>query len=301
MNNSLASEVQFTLLETLTCQNILGEGIQWNLQDQSLWWTDIQAATLFRYQPASQQLQRWTTPERVSCFAFAETDPRLLVAFASGIAWWDWQTNQYEWLARPEQIINGNRLNDGRVDRQGRFWVGSIVEQRHSQTQEATLYCLESNLNLTSHLSGLSISNSLCWSPDSSRVYHADSPQHRIDVYDFNAALGLLSNPQTFVELAPGLEPDGACIDSEGCLWSAQWGGRQVVRYTPSGEVSAILKLPVSQPTCVALGGPELNWLCVTSARQGLTAKQLTEQPLAGSVFIYQVNVVGLPESRFRL
>jgi sugar lactone lactonase YvrE len=300
MNHSPHHDIQFTLLETLPCQNMLGEGVQWNSLDHSLWWTDIQAATLFRYHPETKILNQWPTPERVGCFAFAESDPRLLVAFATGIAWWDWRSGEYEWLARPELAITGNRLNDGRVDRQGRFWVGSIVEQSENNTQSAALYCLNTDGNLSRHLTGLTISNSLCWSPDSRRLYHADSPSHCITIYDFDTEQGGLSNPALFAQVNDSIEPDGACVDAAGYLWSAQWGGGRVVRYTPAGAVDTVLTLPVSQPTCVAFGGPNLDWLCITSARQGLTENQLNTQPLAGSVFIYQVNIMGLPECRFK-
>lgn len=296
---SAYSLLDYLLLDTVPCQNILGEGVQWNRADQSVWWTDIQAAKIYRYHPASKVLTDWSTPEAVGCFAFAQEDARLLVAFASGIAWLDLNSKTYEWVARPELNIKGNRLNDGRVDRQGRFWVGGVVDERQSAEQSTSLYCLNHHLQLSRHLSGLSISNALCWSPDSRYLYHADSPTHTIRVYDFDAATGALSNSRVFAEVAPDIEPDGACIDADGHLWSAQWGGSRVVRYTPAGEVATILKLPVSQPTCVAFGGPELDWLLVTSARKGLRASQLQAQPQAGNLMIFQTNVRGLPECRF--
>jgi sugar lactone lactonase YvrE len=289
-----------SLLDTVPCQNILGEGVQWNDRDQSIWWTDIQSAKIFSYSPANKQLREWNTPERVGCFAFCDTDERLLVAFASGIAWLDLASDKYEWIARPELAIAGNRFNDGRVDREGRFWVGSIVERSLSDDQTAALYCLDQQLLTTCHLTGLRISNSLCWSPDSRHLYHADSPTHSIRVFDFDAQTGVLANPRVFAETTVGVEPDGACIDVEGCLWSAQWGGGCVVRYAPDGRELTRLELPFSQPTCVAFGGPQLDWLLVTSARQGLSAEQLRAQPQAGNLLIYQTNIRGLPECRFK-
>src|SRR5690606_32983981 len=122
--------IAFELLRIIPCHNRLGEGVQWNQLDESIWWTDIQAAKLYRYHPASEQLSHWDAPERIGCFAFVENDPRLLVAFASGIAWWEPGARTCEWIARPEAHTPGNRLNDGRVDRQGRFWVGGLVEQQ---------------------------------------------------------------------------------------------------------------------------------------------------------------------------
>lgn len=291
---------QFTLLDIIPCQNILGEGVQWNHRDQSVWWTDIQGSKLYRHQPSTQELQQWSTPERVGCFAFVQRDSRLLVAFDSGFAWLDLPTGHCEWIARPESGVPGNRFNDGRVDRQGRFWAGSLVEEALSKNQQAALYCLDHRQSVRRHLTGLKISNSLCWSPDSSKLYHADSPGHCIQVYDFEPVAGTLANPRVFASLPDNMEPDGACIDAEGYLWNAQWGGSRVVRYAPDGSIDRLLQLPVTQPTCVAFGGPDMDWLLITSARKGLSAQALAAQPEAGSVFIYQTDVQGLPENWYR-
>lgn len=292
--------IDYQLLDIISCRNLLGEGVQWNDQDDSIWWTDIQSAKLYRYHPASRQLSQWDAPERIGCFAFVEDDPRLLVAFASGIAWWDIASGKYEWIARPEADIPGNRLNDGRVDRQGRFWVGGIVEQRQMADQVTGLYCLDHELQLKRQLTGLTISNGLCWSPDAGTMFHADSPTGNITAYPFSAATGGLGSPQVFAATTSGIEPDGACVDAEGNLWSAQWGSSSVQVYAPDGEPIMQIKLPVSQPTCVAFGGPALNWLLVSSARQGLDEAQQRLQPDAGNLFIFQTNVRGLAECRFR-
>lgn len=291
--------MSFTLLKTIECQNRLGEGVQWNPLDQCVWWTDIHAERLYRYHPETDQLTFWSAPERIGCFAFAERDPRLLVAFASGIAWWDIHTGAVEWLARPELDTPGNRFNDGRVDRQGRFWAGGLVESPAFEGQSASLYSLSPEGQLSRHLTGLRISNALCWSPDSRWLYHADSPSLRICRYPFDPLTGQLGEGEPWVQIPEGIEPDGACVDAEGCVWNAQWGGSQVVCYSPAGEVVHRLELPVSQPTCVALGGPDLHWLLVTSAREGLSQAQLAAQPLAGSLMIFEAPTQGLPESRF--
>ena len=291
---------RFQLRDTVVCENILGEGVQWNQHDQCVWWTDIPAAKLYRYSPTEKKLDEWVTPEPVGSFAFVEGDSRLLLALATGFAWFDLNTRRCDWIARPELTLAGNRFNDGRVDRQGRFWAGTTVEQKLSDDQAAALYCLDRQQGVTRHLEGLRISNSLCWSPDSLKLYHADSPNYQVDVYDFDAQNGQLSNKKIFAKVPPGIEPDGACVDQQGYVWNAQWGGGRVVRYSPTGEVDRILNLPVTQPTCVALGGPEMNWLFVTSARKGLSNSQLAVQPQAGALFIYQTDVCGLPEEWYR-
>ncbi|ACE84603.1 SMP-30/gluconolactonase/LRE family protein [Cellvibrio japonicus] len=279
------------------CANLLGEGIQWNHRDQCFWWVDIHGCHLYRYRLLSDRLDTWPLPERLACFAFVNGDSRLLAAFASGFAWFEPDTGSVEWIARPEAGIPGNRSNDGRCDRQGRFWMGSLVEQ--AEGQSAGLYCLDRHLQTSRHLSGLRISNALCWSPDSSRLYHADSPTHQIRVYDFDVRYGRLSNGRIFAETEPGVEPDGACVDAQGYVWNAQWGGSRVRRYAPDGKLDFELSMPVTQPTCVALGGEQLNFLAVTSARVGLSDEQLQQQPQAGHVFIYESPFQGLRESWF--
>jgi L-arabinonolactonase len=291
---------RFTLLHEVACQNRLGEGVQWNEHDQSVWWTDIQSSLIYRFTPASDQLASWPTPERISCFAFSSSDSRLLVAAAGGIAWLTLETGQLEWLARPEQHIRGNRMNDGRVDRQGRFWVGGLVEEKSSPQQTTSLYSFDGS-DIICQLNDLTISNALCWNREGTRLYHADSPSGKIMQYPFDPITGRINGAgQVFVTAEAGLEPDGACIDSEDCLWNALWGSGQVRRYSPDGQQLVALDLPFTQPTCVAFGGPELSWLIVTSATQGLDETALREQPRAGNLLIYQTDIRGLPEQCFK-
>jgi L-arabinonolactonase len=295
----------FQLIHVIPCANILGEGVQWNHTDNCVWWTDIKANKIFRFHPETETLTDWNTPESVGCFAFVDSafvegDRRLLLAMASGFAWFEKNTGAVEWIARPEQHLAGNRLNDGRVDRQGRFWVGSVVENKQTANQSASLFCLDRSQKVSQHLSGLSISNSLCFSLDSQKLYHADSPSRQIKVYDFDALSGQITHGVVFAQTSLGIDPDGSCIDAEGYLWNAQWGGAQVVRYSPTGAVDCVLETPVTQPTCVAFGGPDLNWLCVTSARLGLSQEALFGQPDAGSLFIYRTNFKGVFENHYK-
>lgn len=290
----------FRLLKEIPCKNLLGEGVQWNPIDQSFWWTDIKSNKLFQYQLASDQLSSWDMPENLGCFAFVQQDERMLLGLASGYAWFNPKTGDIDWIAKPESQWQGNRFNDGRVDRQGRFWVGSITEQKNAEGQSAGLFCLDQRQRVSQHLTGLRISNSLCWSLDGTHLYHADSPSHCIHRYDFDVHEGMLRNPQVFIETPQGIEPDGACVDSEDCLWNAQWGSYEVVRYSPAGERDLALRLPVKQPTCIAFGGEGLNLLAVTSASIGLGEQELVEQPSAGNLFIFETDYQGVPESWYR-
>lgn len=291
----------FKLIDRIEVGNTLGECVLWNEFRQSVWWTDILEARLYQYACDKKILTTYELPEPLASFGFTENDERLICAFASGFALYEPESRRIEWLARPEKDLPGNRFNDGRVDRQGRFWAGTKVEQT-PPTADAfgSLYCLAGR-ECTKVFSGIQISNSICWSPDSSRFYFADSPTQTIHTYAFDPQTGAISNPRIFTRTTPPNEPDGSTVDAQGCLWNAQWGGSQVMRYDSAGKLVDQLRLPVSQPTCVAFGGREMNWLFVTSAKVGLGAEQLMHQPYAGSLFIYETPYTGLTESRFKI
>ncbi len=288
------------LIDTLRVGNTLGEGIQWDVATQALWWTDIQERRLHRYDWASRKLETFPAPERIGSFGLIEGSTSVIAAFESGIALYDPRGGTPKWLARPDADLGSVRFNDGRVDRQGRFWAGSM-EETEPRSGRASLYCVDASGVARKRESGIAISNGICWSPDSSRFYFADSPLRKIYVYDFNPATGGIANRRDFVETPEGAHPDGANVDSEGFLWSAHWGAGRVVRYAPGGAIDCVLNVPASQPTCVAFGGPGLDLLFVTTAREGLTEAELSQQPSAGDVFVYKMPCVGLAENYFIL
>ncbi len=144
------------------------------------------------------------------------------------------------------------------------------------------------------------IPNSLAWSPDSRTMYFADSVRDVIWSFDYDLQAGEMSNERVFVDGAanPGY-PDGSCVDAEGCLWNAEYGGWRVVRYTPAGKIDQVIELPVQNPTCCCFGGSDFGTLYITSAAQQLNADELHRQPLAGSVLAVRPGVKGLAEARF--
>ena len=288
------------LVDIIKVGNTLGEGVQWNDMTETLWWTDIQERLIYSYHPTSGRLFQSSTPERLCSFGFVMDRPEIIAAFDRGPALYDPVSKDIDWLECPEGSIAGIRFNDGKVDRQGRFWTGTMVEAGDPVIHaEGNLYCLDSECRLTVHESDIGISNGLCWSPESDRMYFADSCRRMIYVYDFESESGTIENRKIFVLTENGAFPDGADIDCDGCLWSAHWGAGQVIRYTPAGQKDIVLDLPVSQPTCVAFGGTDLGLLYVTSAKEGLDKAALFREPDAGSVFVYQVGIYGLPASRF--
>ncbi len=296
---------QFEHIATLEVANQLGECVLWNERDGCVWWTDILSCRLYRYHLAAGELSQWATPERLCAFGFTDDPDTLVCAFESGFAYARLPDLEPRWLDRPEVDIKATRFNDGRVDRQGRFWCSTMVEQAsatdaHGQPIRAGLYCLQSG-GAKKLIDDVGIGNALCWSTDSRTLYFADSTTGRIESFDFDADTASLNNRRTFATLPEGIAPDGACIDSRGGLWNAEWQGSRVTRYHPDGSADCRLELPVSQVTCVALGGPDLDHLFVTSARVDLDDATLAAQPLAGSLFIYRGAFRGLLESRHKM
>lgn len=288
------SEAQ--LIDVLPVANTLGEGVLWDREGGALWWTDIQEKRLYRYQLENRELKQFELPERLGSFALVAGSEDLVCAFESGFAFYHPALQRLQWLHRPPHAASNVRFNDGRVDRDGRFWSGSMVEGRGEPCGQ--LYSLSKG-RLEPHLSGIAISNSLCFSPEGDYLYFADTPRRTIWRFNLDRVTGELANRQVFATTPEGSYPDGSNVDAQGHLWNAHWGAGRVVRYAPDGSISGSVELPVSQPTCVAFGGDDLDILFVTSARENLQADVLARQPQAGHVFAYQLKVKGLADSRY--
>ncbi len=279
--------------------NELGECVLWDDLKQAFWWTDIEGCELFRYDPDTEELESWSTPYRLASFGLIDDDTRLIAAFDRGIAFYDVSTTDLEWLTPKSFLPVGHRLNDGRVDREGNFCVGSMVESGGQSTELGKLFQYSRGGALSTLISGVRISNGLAWSPDGSGMYHADSSACEINVYNYSDLVSGTASPRFFASTQRGVHPDGATVDASGRLWSANWGGASVSCYSPLGDTLANVNLPVSQPTCVAFGGADLDLMLVTSARQGLSPQQLAAEPLAGNAFLLRVESKGLIEPRF--
>lgn len=292
------------LIATIAVENELGEGVIWDAQSATVLWTDIQQNTLYQYNPLNKQLEQWSTPERLCCFAIRASNNtptlELVAAFESGFAFYTPETGAIKWLHKLEQDNLGTRFNDGRTDRQGRLWAGTMVENSKKATYKGSLYCLNNNLSVSkSDLQDLQIPNSLCWSPDGETMYHTDTPTLTIQKYRFNTKTGGIGVARPFVKTQAGCFPDGSIVDAHGFLWNAQWGSSTVVRYSPSGKADLVLDVPTRQPSCVAFGGLDLNLLFVTSAWQDMPPEARSADTQAGNLFIYETPFTGLIESPF--
>ena len=273
--------------------NRLGEGVLWDAREGAALWIDIEGAKFWRWQP-SVEAQSFVLPERPGSFALTVTKGVYIGAFESGFARFSPTRGIFEMLAPVTKDQPHLRMNDGRVDRQGRFWAGSMAER--DGTPLGSLWRYDGGAKATHFINDIRIPNSLCWSTDGSIMYFADSPRNLIWRYDFDAEHGPIGNPQIFAQTPPGIHPDGSCIDAEDHLWNAQWGAGEVVRYRPDGSIERRIALPVSQPSCVAFGGDALELLFVTSARVDLSDVQLAAEPLAGALLVYETGVCGVAE-----
>ncbi len=299
----MTATLKATLVETIDVKNTLGEGVLWRVSDQTLWWTDIQERTLYALEWRSMKITTYATPERVGSFGFIETrDDILIVAFESGFALYQPESAALHWLARPEELGDGVRLNDGRVDPFGRFWAGSMVERDLSEgeTPDGRLYMLDADGVAHSRARGTHISNGLCWSPGGDRIYFADSMRNSVRTAPFseNASDDLAF--ELFAKTTDG-SPDGAVTDREGRYWSALWGAGRVACFSTAGEEIFTRAVDAPQPTCPAFGGPEGNLLFVTTAREGLSESALSASSKSGSIFVYETNTGAAPAARAKL
>jgi sugar lactone lactonase YvrE len=278
--------------------DVLGESPVWDERAGALYWVDIRAPALRRLEPDTAALRTWPLDEMVGSIALAE-DGRVVLALGDRISLFDPSEERFETWARLPQRIEGHRFNDGRCDRQGRLFVGTM----HNLTRapEGVLYRLQGRGPLEPVMQGLCIPNSLCWSPDGTTLYFADSLRHAIEAFDFDPQLGWPGPGRTLASTDPPGFPDGATVDAEGFIWSAQFKASRVVRYAPDGRIDRVIELPVDKPTSVAFGGPQLDRLYITTASQFMSTAELAAQPLAGALLATDPGVRGLPESRFRL
>jgi sugar lactone lactonase YvrE len=260
----------------------LGECPLWDEREGKLLWVDIHGPALKRLDPASGEVRVTPLPEPIGSFAL-RSGGGLLAAMQSGFYLLDAESGALERFARPDPWPAEHRLNDGRCDRAGRFWAGTLMEPDFPPT--GTLYRLSPDRGCEAMLGGIAVPNSLAWSPDGRRMYFADSPRDTIWVFDYDEAAGEISNRRVFARTPTG-HPDGSCVDVDGCLWNAEYGGSRVVRYTPEGAIDRVIELPVRKPTCCCFGGERLDTLFITSAAQG-------------GVLAARPGVSGLVEARF--
>lgn len=276
----------------------LGETPLWCGATQTLWWIDIERPKLHSLNPITGAHQTVAVDcEYLGSLALRK-DGRLLLARDLALETFDPATQHFESVCQVEAAGSGNRLNDGRCDAKGRFWVGSM--DNGLCRPSGSFYRIEPDGSVHRQFGGIIVTNSVVLSPDGRTLYMSDTRRFILWAFDIDPDEGVLSNRRIFVDhTATGDRPDGACVDAEGFLWNAIFAGGRVVRYAPDGRIDRVVPVPVTNPTCVCFGGPDLRTLYITTARKFLSEAQLAAEPLAGALLAFEPGVRGLPEALF--
>jgi sugar lactone lactonase YvrE len=274
----------------------LAEGPRWDDRTGTLAWVDILGCALHRFDPETGEDVAVEVGSHLGAAA-PHGETGFVLALREGFALLE--DGRVEPFA---PVLAGQpdlRMNDGRCDRAGRFWAGTLSYE--GRPDQAALYRLDPDGSVRTMVDGVWLSNGLDWSPDDRLLYYVDSYNFIVDVFDFDLAEGTLGGRRRFVDVDPSHRyPDGLAVDADGCVWLALCGGGKVHRYTPQGELDTVVTVPrVANVTAVAFGGPALDVLYVTTAWENLSEAELAEQPHAGGIFAAATGAAGLPTARF--
>lgn len=273
---------------------LLGEGPVWVAAEQALYWVDILGSKVFRWH-AAEGLREIAVALPV-CSLLPRAGGGFIGGGYDGFVAVD-ADFAVTVIADPEPEHPGNRFNDGKIDRSGRLWAGTM--DRAERRVSGALYRMDASLAWQRVDSGYHVSNGPAFSPDGRVMYHTDSARQTVYAFDL-AADGSVGERRVHLIFGEGDGyPDGMTVDAEGCLWIAFWDGWCVRRFAPSGELLAKLAVPVQRPTSVAFGGTGMDELFVTSAARGLCEAEFAAQPRAGGLFRLRPGVIGIPEVPF--
>jgi sugar lactone lactonase YvrE len=269
--------------QVIAKRTLVGEGALWDADKKVMYWVDILRAQVYIYDPLSGVNRTIDT-----CQAVGTVVPRqsggLVVALHNGFAHIDLDTEKMTPIGEdPERQIPANRFNDGKCDRAGRLWAGTMA---FAGTQNAgALYCLDLDHSVTKKITPATVSNGLVWTADNKTMYFIDSPLNSVRAYDYDIDTGTIDHERVVCQNEGAGIFDGMAIDAEGMLWIALYGGAAVKRYDPhSGALLRELSMPFSNVTSCAFGGENLDELYITSACQQMDEATLAQQPLAGSL-----------------
>ncbi len=274
---------------------VLGEGPVWVAREQALYWLDIKGRKLFRLRSGGT-VEQWDTPFRIGSLA-PRSSGGFIAGTEHGLAHVHPEGGRWELLFDPEEERASNRFNDGKVDRVGRFFAGTMDDSEAEAS--GAFYRIDPSLRCTRVDDGYKVTNGPAFSPDGRRMYANDSALQLTYVYDV-LANGTPVNRRVLTRFDEGEGyPDGMTVDAEGCLWIAFWDGWCVRRLSAEGERLAEFRMPVARPTSCAFGGLMLDRLYVTSASIGLSDEERQTQPNAGGLFMLDAGVTGIAELPF--
>lgn len=286
----------------LDCRNNLGEGIQWNAADQRVYWTDIFGNTLWSCDENGGSVVAKGLEAGLCAFAFS-AEGRMLAAFTDGLYWFEMKTGKRA-LVQAYDVENAtSRMNDGGLDRQGRFVVGGIDENNMAPTTPVwSVDGTGGTPAVREVIQQVGCANSIVFSPAGDRMYFADTAGPDIITYDYDVTTGTPSNPQPFARLSERFgKPDGSCVDADGALWNARFGGSCVQQFLTDGSPGLCIELPVPNVTCCCIGGAEMNRMFITTAKLAMSDAALEKAPEAGGLYCVDLPVAGLDHGRFEL
>jgi sugar lactone lactonase YvrE len=296
MSNNPPDEVAPGLSATIAVlgPDHLGEGPVWDDRSGELVRVDISGRVVHRWNPVTDAATSFSTEGDVGAVVLYE-DGGLMVAVECEL----WRVDPAgDWTLLAEvEPRPGVRFNDCRADPRGRLWAGTLHRDR--ELGQAALYRLDPGNVLTEVLPQRTISNGIGWSPDGATMYYIDSPTQRIVQFEYDLDTGELGGQTVFadIETTDGL-PDGLTVDAEGAVWVCLFGGGRIRRYRQDGSLDREIVLPLTNPTCPAFGGTDLDTLYITTARHRLTEEQLAREPLAGALLQLRPGVLGRPPYR---
>jgi L-arabinonolactonase len=285
-------------------QNDLGEGPWWDAATGSLWWVDAWRSRLWRHRPHDESVESHALPAPIASEPLGSMvlDAQGRVVCATRSDFWrvDLMHGKANHIAAAEHDRPpSNRLNDGKCDRLGRYWCGSLNTDWTKTT--GALYRLDANAGCTRVIDQHGLSNGIAFSPDDRHFYFADTAAGVVWRFDFDLASGSLSNRRVFINMShiAGMV-DGATVDADGHYWCALFGAGAVARFDPAGRLVSRIELPTRDPTMCSFGGANFDTLFVTTARRFLDQAQREAQPWAGALLaIHGHGARGLPEPCF--
>lgn len=292
----MAGRTSITANVALSAAAQLGEGPVWDERSNRLIWVDIIGQAVHVFDPSSGADRSIDVPGTPG-IAIPRRSGGLVLAVGHGFGVLD-DAGAFEPVAALPQGQVVARMNDGNCDSAGRFWAGTAG--LNAEPQAGVLYRLDPDLTVNRMLEGVTESNGIDWSPDDRLMYYVDTMQRRVDVFDFDLDSGSISNRRAFAAVDDGeVLPDGLTVDAEGFVWVACWGGSAVRRFAPDGSPAGAVALPTPNITSPVFGGPALDRMFITSAREGLTDEQLAADSLAGALFACDPGVTGRPQRTF--
>jgi sugar lactone lactonase YvrE len=274
----------------------LGECPVWAADEQALYWVDIRAPSMNRFDPATGENHAWKLPSTIGSFGL-RTGGGAILALRDGFYQFDFDAGTAELVAAPADQVPGTRFNDGKVSPDGRFFAGTMDEERLSRPI-GNLFRLDPDGTVHHLVDSLIVSNGLAWTADGRTMFHSDSKGQVIWAYEYNA--GTLGKRREVARPTEEIgRPDGAACDVEGFYWSAGISAGVLNRWAPDGRLDLSIPLPCSNPTMPCFGGPDLKTIYVTSLRHDVPAEVLAAKPLSGGIFAVRVDVAGVPVARF--